>query len=189
MLTSGYWRVMFAVPIAICTLQSSVILLFFNYETPMFSIIQNDDPKEAAKVLKRIYLAKDVPKVIDFIKNTNLASLINKKRMSYSQALFGFGIWEQTWIAMFIQTFRVLAGNNQVNLYSSIIFKQIGINVKLGNLCSSLFNLLGTTLNFLLSSYLGRKQIFMLGQSLIVFSFAMMTIGTYIDQSYMFMSF
>ena len=58
---------MFVVPIIICVVQCLMLRLFFNYETPMFSILQRKDPVEAAKVLNRIYQAEDVPKVIKYI--------------------------------------------------------------------------------------------------------------------------
>ena len=63
MLNADYWRVMFVIPIIICVAQSLLLRLFFNYETPMFSILQRKDPAEAAKVLNRIYQTEDEHKV------------------------------------------------------------------------------------------------------------------------------
>ena len=126
MITSNYWRYMFAVPMVIVSLQSVMIFLFFRYESPMFSILKKDDVVGAEKVLKKIYFEEDVPVVIQYIRTSNMTTVINKWRVSFRQALFGWGIWEQTWVAICIMVFRVLAGNSTMNQYSSIIYKQLG---------------------------------------------------------------
>ena len=94
MITSNYWRYMFAVPMVIVSLQSVMIFLFFRYESPMFSILKKDDVVGAEKVLKKIYFEEDVPVVIQYIRTSNMTTVINKWRVSFRQALFGWGIWE-----------------------------------------------------------------------------------------------
>ena len=66
----------------------------------MFLLLQKDDVEEAEKVLKLIYHEEDVPRVVKTIRETNMTAVINKKKASFGQALFGFGIWEQTWVAI-----------------------------------------------------------------------------------------
>ena len=64
------------------------MLFFFNYETPMFSILVKGDELEARKVLRRIYREDDVSAVIEFIKETNTKTEM-KKKVGFGESLLG----------------------------------------------------------------------------------------------------
>lgn len=48
---SNYWRFILFVPILIAILQSTLLLIFFKFETPIFSLISKNDEVEAKQVL------------------------------------------------------------------------------------------------------------------------------------------
>ena len=69
--TSQYWRFMFIFPVSVCIIQSLLILIFFNYETPYYLLLSKKDEAGALKVLKKLYVGEDAEKVLEYIKETN----------------------------------------------------------------------------------------------------------------------
>lgn len=83
MITSNYWRLMFALPAIVAALQLFLLLAFFKHETPCFSLLVNDDEKGALQLLskslshyslEKIYYDEDVPKVLSYIRENNKQS-------------------------------------------------------------------------------------------------------------------
>ena len=51
MLNSEYWRLMLGFPIVISGFQTILLLAFFRYETPIYSLITKNDEASARNVL------------------------------------------------------------------------------------------------------------------------------------------
>ncbi len=94
---------MFIFPAIIVLIQTSLILIFFNYETPYYLIFCKNNEPEAKKVLSRIYYEEDVDDVLNYIKETNLiAAAYHKKKEGFKAALFGSKYWRATLIGFML---------------------------------------------------------------------------------------
>ncbi|CDW82084.1 sugar transporter family protein [Stylonychia lemnae] len=153
-LNSQYWRLVFFIPIIIAVLQSVLLLLFFKYETPIFSIVQKNKDDEARQILRRIYYEEDVPNIIQAIKDNN-KSQTGGGQQSFADAIFGVDC-KSAWVGFFLQFFNQLSGINCVNLYSSKIFEQSGMDPKFGTWLVGVFNFIGAIIPMIIinSNYL-----------------------------------
>ena len=70
-------------------------------------------------------------------------STSNKKAVGYGEALCGSRYWRATWFCMLSAVFNQACGVNAVNIYSTTLFKQIGVSVELGSIIVGVSQFIG----------------------------------------------
>ena len=69
---------MFLIPSLIAIAQTLLILCFFNYETPMYLLLNRNDEAGAKVILRKIYYEEDIENIISYIKKTNQTQEVGK---------------------------------------------------------------------------------------------------------------
>lgn len=129
--TDNWWRVMFAFPIVICVLRSLFILLFFNYESPLY-LVKKNRQKEALKILNILYkndpiteeLLSELQQEAD---NSNLSKFLQYKE-----------IFEKKYYMRFLIALMLVFGNqysgvNAIAFYSKSLFTELGGSDSMAN--------------------------------------------------------
>ncbi len=98
-------------------------MIFFRYETPMFSILNKGEDDEAKKILRRIYFEYDVNNIVQYIKDSNKGNSEGERNQGFYEAMFGQRYWKATWVGILFQCFNAFCGINVIILYSSKIFE------------------------------------------------------------------
>eukprot|EP00347_Sterkiella_histriomuscorum_P015042 403358527 len=190
-----YWRFVLFMPIVISVVQTVLLVFLYKYETPIYSIIVKNDEVEARKVLRQIYFEEDVPNIIKFIRESNQSSSgvniqlfqfnfdLQSSSQSFAEALFGAQFWKSSWVGFFLQFFNQLSGINTVNLYSSKIFEQSGMDPKFGTFLVGVFNFLGAIIPMIIINRCGRKLLLSASFGFMAICHVLIVFGNYNQMS------
>lgn len=119
---TGYWRVIFSMPIIIASLSMFGMIVYVQYDSPKF-LINTKKYKDAHKMIDKIYhFEEDRETIFKYIGQT---SQKETSKISYYDALFHKDYRVGTWITIVLVIFHELTGINAIFLYSNNIFKEI----------------------------------------------------------------
>lgn len=117
---TGYWRVLFAIPMGLSVVQSILLFTVFNYETPKF-LKQNGRSAELNTIMGKIYSHDQVQSRIDTIIVSSGGS-----SPSYKETLTSPKYMIATIMGCTLSLMQQLSGINIVMFYSSTILKSSG---------------------------------------------------------------
>eukprot|EP00347_Sterkiella_histriomuscorum_P009190 403342179 len=157
-LVSDYWRVLFALPIAIGVIQCLLLLSVFNYDTPKYHKQHNQHAK-LNELMGKIYQPHKVQDRIDDI----LIESGKNQEISYKDTFCNPRYYFATFIGCTLSMLQQLSGINAVMLYASEIFKKVGWSPRLGSALTGVINMVSTFGALFLLAKVGRKTLLWLG--------------------------
>jgi MFS transporter, SP family, galactose:H+ symporter len=156
-LTGGYWRIIFAIPIAISVIQILLLLTVFNWETPKY-YKERGQTEKLRQVMAKIYH----PHAIEArIAEINVSNNVNEKRVdvSFKDSLFNRKFLYATYLGCALSFFQQFSGINAVIFYSSTIFQKVGWQPRTGTAIVGVVNLVACLISLGLLSCFGRRTL------------------------------
>ncbi|EGR34886.1 hypothetical protein IMG5_001150 [Ichthyophthirius multifiliis] len=158
----NYWRLVYLFPLIFFVLRSMVLILFFNYETPLYYFIY-DKQEQGQQVIQNMYKEEYQESIIQEIQKQAFEK--SKQQQSYGD-MFSIKYRKKLLVGCLLQFFQQFSGINAVVMYSGTIFQQMISSFVLQNLISLISNvtlLFASILSSFFVNSLGRKKILIYG--------------------------
>eukprot|EP00343_Euplotes_focardii_P011976 CAMPEP_0205831238 /NCGR_PEP_ID=MMETSP0206-20130828/43480_1 /ASSEMBLY_ACC=CAM_ASM_000279 /TAXON_ID=36767 /ORGANISM="Euplotes focardii, Strain TN1" /LENGTH=386 /DNA_ID=CAMNT_0053135683 /DNA_START=299 /DNA_END=1459 /DNA_ORIENTATION=+ len=173
------WRIIFAFPVMVATIQSILMIAYFRYDTPKF-YMQRGEEHMARRVEREIYGDDNLPEEVQEINKTgsdDKASVATFKQLftdKYKMALI---------VGCLLAMFQQLTGINVVIFYSNTVFTKgradgfdSEVAARTGTVIVGVVNWAATMAAIPLLSKLGRKTIMLIGQTMMGISLILLGI-------------
>lgn len=126
-----WWRVMFGIPIVVCLFRSVSIRLFFNYDSPLY-LVFNNDQDEAQRVLKKIYKSEYITEIYEKI-NLRVDTLKRRKQVGFFKEVLDRRYSLRLMIGLSLVFGNQFSGVNAISFYSKKLFLRIGWSENVAN--------------------------------------------------------
>eukprot|EP00352_Strombidinopsis_acuminata_P003846 CAMPEP_0176403466 /NCGR_PEP_ID=MMETSP0126-20121128/50122_1 /TAXON_ID=141414 ORGANISM="Strombidinopsis acuminatum, Strain SPMC142" /NCGR_SAMPLE_ID=MMETSP0126 /ASSEMBLY_ACC=CAM_ASM_000229 /LENGTH=308 /DNA_ID=CAMNT_0017781743 /DNA_START=558 /DNA_END=1484 /DNA_ORIENTATION=- len=177
-----WWRVSFAVSPALALLHLLYLVLVFRYETPRGALVCLKSEEQFQKVVRKIYRPDYVEEACDLLRATATSTGKNNSgSVSLGASLCDKRYRRATINGFFIAFFFAWNGVAAIEMYSSAILHESGINHRVGTFALGIVFILGMALMLCIVDKFGRKTLLIAGHSVIVVSHVVTAIAFVYD--------
>ena len=159
-ITDNWWKFVFALPIITCVIRSSLLLTYYNFDTP-YSLLKRNKGDEASWILKKIYLDEFIDEQVH---------ILDEKIKIYQVVSFNqlFHIYRSRLIlGLVLMSVQQLSGINAVVAESSTLFNSSGnddeVKVWVLTIICSIVLFIASFISGLTSDRIGRKTLILYG--------------------------
>lgn len=184
--SNDWWRFMFAIPIIFCLLRSLIIFFMFNFEPPIYLLINNRND-EALLVLKKLYTEENIREI-----NHNLVEKAYKIKEAKLQNDFSL---KKSFLKKYGLKFSVAfmmifanqwSGVNALFYYSSKVFKKNGFSSEVTNILNGGYGVINLLSGFLIViplKYLKIHKTFLFSLLFCSISLGLIALTSYLNES------
>ena len=176
--TSQWWRFMLGVPIIAPILRLARLLLTYNFETPRYLMVTNQD-EEAKKALGRIYSSSYINEAFEVLEK-ELEYEKTKDHVTYKE-LFSKHYRRRFFVGCLLSVFQQACGINAIIMYSTKIFQKEdhshnSHDAQLNTVVIGILNLIAAIIPIFFINKVGRRTLLIVGDVILCISLGSMSI-------------
>ena len=180
--TDNWWRVMFGLPIIIAAIRSLFILMFFNYDSPI-DLLWNNENDKAMDIIKALYKSEHVQHIYETL-SLRVDSLKKRKQPQFLREILDRRYSLRLFIGLSLVFANQFSGVNAIAFYSKKLFLKLGWSDSVANglnLGLGLVNILAGIVIAIPIKKLGVKYTYLISLFLVVIMLGLIALFTLMD--------
>lgn len=179
---NNWWRLMFGIPIVICMIRSLFILIFFNYDSPIY-LLSNNENDAAMIIIKNLYKPEHVQEIYENM-SLRVDSLRKRKQSLFLREIIDKRYSLRLFIGLSLVFANQFSGVNAISFYSTKLFLKLGWSNSVANglnLGLGMVNILaGLVITFPIRK-IGVKYTYLISLFLVIITLSLISLFTLLD--------